>query len=184
MSDNLPLQFVNLMALMAAWVYIFDTIQKEREALEMPERDVYAEAEAGQRPGQVSALCMDVAVILHGCCCHMSVRLPAGQEGRQPRISALISELNILPHALSSCQCCTYSGMVLSSYAACSDRHVPRSAGARAAARVQRRGRRSCSAAHAGGRRSADVRRRNRYSLCHCFRTVAGIAASGRVPNI
>lgn len=55
LRGRLPLQFVNLMALMAAWVYIFDTIQKEREALEMPERDVYAEAEAGQRPGQVSA---------------------------------------------------------------------------------------------------------------------------------
>jgi hypothetical protein len=54
----LPLQFVNLVALMAAWVYIFDTIQKEREALEMDERDVYAEAEAGQRPGEVSAHCM------------------------------------------------------------------------------------------------------------------------------
>lgn len=48
-------QFVNLMALMAAWVYIFDTIQKEREALETPERDIYAEAEAGQRPGEVSS---------------------------------------------------------------------------------------------------------------------------------
>jgi hypothetical protein len=63
MSGHLPLQFVNLMALMAAWVYIFDTIQKEREALETPERDVYAEAEAGQRPGQVSARCMAAAVI-------------------------------------------------------------------------------------------------------------------------
>lgn len=52
--DSWVLQFVNLMALMAAWVYIFDTIQKEREALEFPERDVYAEAEAGQAPGQVT----------------------------------------------------------------------------------------------------------------------------------
>jgi hypothetical protein len=58
LRGDLLLQFVNLMALMAAWVYIFDTIQKEREALEMPERDVYAEAEAGQRPGEVSLHCM------------------------------------------------------------------------------------------------------------------------------
>lgn len=40
--------FVNLLALMAAWIYVFDTIQKEREMLEQPEQDVYGMAEAGQ----------------------------------------------------------------------------------------------------------------------------------------
>ena len=37
------------MALMAAWVYVFDTIQKEREMLETPEQDVYGDVEAGVR---------------------------------------------------------------------------------------------------------------------------------------
>lgn len=37
------MQFVNLMALMAAWVYVFDTIQKEREMLEQPEQVCFVE---------------------------------------------------------------------------------------------------------------------------------------------
>ena len=35
------------MALMAAWVVVFDTIAKEREMLEMTEQDVYGNMEAG-----------------------------------------------------------------------------------------------------------------------------------------
>ena len=71
LTQSPPLQFVNLMALMAAWVYIFDTIQKEREALEGTERDVYAEAEAGRLPGEVSAQCM---LKLRWCCCNCVTR--------------------------------------------------------------------------------------------------------------
>jgi len=41
--DCRRVQFVNLMALMAAWVYVFDTIQKEREMLEQPEQVCFVE---------------------------------------------------------------------------------------------------------------------------------------------
>ena len=47
-------QVVNLLALMAAWVTVFDTIAKEREMLEMPEQDVYGNMEAGQAGTEVS----------------------------------------------------------------------------------------------------------------------------------
>lgn len=39
---------VNLLALMAAWVVVFDTIAREREMLEMTEQDVYNTMEEGQ----------------------------------------------------------------------------------------------------------------------------------------
>lgn len=41
-------QVANLVALLLAWVYIFDTIQKEREMLEQPEQDVYGSRQEGQ----------------------------------------------------------------------------------------------------------------------------------------
>ena len=45
---SLPIaQLVNLIALLAAWVTVFDTIAKEREMLERPEQDVYGTMEQG-----------------------------------------------------------------------------------------------------------------------------------------
>ena len=41
-------QLVNLVALLAAWIVVFDTIAKEREMLEMTEQDVYNTMESGQ----------------------------------------------------------------------------------------------------------------------------------------
>jgi hypothetical protein len=41
-------QVANLMALILAWVYVFDTVSKEREMLEVPEQDVYGTAADGQ----------------------------------------------------------------------------------------------------------------------------------------
>ena len=38
---------MNLIALLAAWVTVFDTIAKEREMLERPEQDVYGSMEQG-----------------------------------------------------------------------------------------------------------------------------------------
>ena len=43
------MQFVNLLALMAAWVFVFDIVAKEREMLETPEQDVYGSEGAGSR---------------------------------------------------------------------------------------------------------------------------------------
>ena len=42
---------MNLVALLAAWVTVFDTIAKEREMLERPEQDVYGTMEAGVAQG-------------------------------------------------------------------------------------------------------------------------------------
>jgi len=44
-------QLVNLVALLAAWVTVFDTIAKEREMLERPEQDVYGGMEQGVTQG-------------------------------------------------------------------------------------------------------------------------------------
>ena len=44
-------QLVNLVALLAAWVTVFDTIAKEREMLERPEQDVYGTMEQGAAQG-------------------------------------------------------------------------------------------------------------------------------------
>ena len=44
-------QLVNLVALLAAWVTVFDTIAKEREMLERPEQDVYGGMEQGVAQG-------------------------------------------------------------------------------------------------------------------------------------
>ena len=45
------MQLVNLVALLAAWVTVFDTIAKEREMLERPEQDVYGGMEQGVAQG-------------------------------------------------------------------------------------------------------------------------------------
>ncbi len=42
-------QFANLLALMAAWVFVFDIVAKEREMLETPEQDVYGGEGVGGR---------------------------------------------------------------------------------------------------------------------------------------
>lgn len=52
-QNGLVLQLVSLVALLLAWVYIFDTVQRERELLEGPKEGIVG-AQGLQDPSQVA----------------------------------------------------------------------------------------------------------------------------------
>ena len=75
-------QLVNLVALLAAWVTVFDTIAKEREMLERPEQDVYGGMEQGVAQGiPVRSWLPAVPACTPTAACCLDVQVEQGRKG-------------------------------------------------------------------------------------------------------